>query len=133
MHVCVSSQCAQIGYRCSHMCRSTSCPCEVSRERRRRALPLFLPRRFCTSDPRTWELAAPTIDPTSSWLLPRSTTIGWLNGEDTMSSRHLWWGPPAHTFWDHCFARENGSSHFSLFSTLPLCNACVFKFTKYVV
>ena len=54
------------------------------------------------SDPRTWELAAPTIDPTSSWLLLRSTAIGWLNEEDTMSSRHLWWGPPAPTFWDHC-------------------------------
>ena len=54
------------------------------------------------SDPRTWELAAPTIDPTSSWLLPRSTAIGWLNEEDRMSSRHLWWGPPAPTFWDHC-------------------------------
>ena len=54
------------------------------------------------SDPRTWELAAPIIDPTSSWLLSRSTTIGWLNEEDTMSLRHLWWGPPAPTFWDHC-------------------------------
>ena len=42
-----------------------------------------------SSDPRTWVLAAPTIDPTSSWLLPRSTAIGWLNEEDTMSSRHL--------------------------------------------
>ena len=54
-----------------------------------------------SSDPRTWELAAPTIDPTSSWLLPRSTAIGWLSEEDTMSSWHLWWGPPAPTFWDH--------------------------------
>ena len=53
------------------------------------------------SDPRTWELAAPTIDPTSSWLLPRSTAVGWLNEEETMSSRHLWWGPPAPTFWNH--------------------------------
>ena len=43
-----------------------------------------------SSDPRTWELEAPTIDPTSSWLLPRSTAIGWLNEEDTMRSRHLW-------------------------------------------
>ena len=56
---------------------------------------------FDSSDPRTWELAAPTIDPTSSWLLPRSTAIGWLSEEDTMSSWHLWWGPPAPTFWDH--------------------------------
>ena len=55
-----------------------------------------------SSDPRTWELAAPTIDPTSSWLLPRSTAIAWLNEEDTMSSWHLWWGLPAPTFWDHC-------------------------------
>ena len=53
------------------------------------------------SDPRTWELAAPTIVPNSSWLLPRSTDIGLLNEEDTMSSRHLWWGLPAPTFWDH--------------------------------
>ena len=122
----------------------------------------------CASDPRTWELAAPTIHPTSSWLLPRSTAIGWLNEEDTMSSRHLWWGPPAPTFWDHwsvhqcaqiwyqrshnyrgtscpweasresggvrcpCFflvtlARENDSSHFSLFSSLPSFNA-IFRF-----
>ena len=58
------------------------------------------------SDPRTWELTAPTIDPTSSWLLPHSTAIGWLNEEDTMSSRHLWWGPPAPTFWDHCYMNE---------------------------
>ena len=54
-----------------------------------------------TSDPRTWELAAPITDPTRSWLLPLSTAIGWLNEEDTMSSRHLWWGPPAPMFWDH--------------------------------
>ena len=53
------------------------------------------------SDPRTLELAVPTTDPTSSWLLPRSTAIGWLNEEDTMSSRHLWWGPPAPMFWYH--------------------------------
>ena len=53
------------------------------------------------SDPRTWELAAPTIDPTISWLLPRSTAIGWLKEEDAMCSRHLWWGPPAPTFWNH--------------------------------
>ena len=57
--------------------------------------------RIWGSDPRTWELAAPTIVPTSSWLLPRSTAIGWLNEEDPISSRHLWWGPPALTFWDH--------------------------------
>ena len=59
-------------------------------------------RPLTSSDPRTWELAAPIIDPTSSWLLPRSTAIGWLNEEGKMSSRHLWWGLPAPTFWDHC-------------------------------
>ena len=64
----------------------------------------FLP---WNSDPRTWELTAPTIDPTSSWLLPHSTAIGWLNEEDTISSWHLWWGPPALTFWCHC--REIGA------------------------
>ena len=42
------------------------------------------------SDPRTWEMAAPTIDPTSSWLFPRSTAIGGLNKDDTMNSWHLW-------------------------------------------
>ena len=41
------------------------------------------------------------MDPTSSWLLPRSTAIGWLNEEDTMSSKHLWWGPFTSTFCEH--------------------------------
>ena len=50
-----------------------------------------------------WKLVAPTIGPTSSWLLSRSTAISWLNEEDTISSWHLWWGPPAPTFWDHCY------------------------------
>ena len=43
-----------------------------------------------------------TMDPTSTWLLPRSTAIGWLNEEDTMSSKHLWWGPFTSTFCEHC-------------------------------
>ena len=43
------------------------------------------------------------MDATSSWLLPRSTAIGWLNEEDTMSSKHLWWGPFTSTFWEHWF------------------------------
>ena len=38
----------------------------------------------------------------SPWLLPRSTAIGWLNEEDTMSSQHLWWGPFTSTFCEHC-------------------------------
>ena len=42
------------------------------------------------------------MDPTSSWLLPRSTAIGWLNEEDTISSKHLWWGPFTSTFCEHC-------------------------------
>ena len=41
------------------------------------------------------------MDHTSSWLLPRSTAIGWLNEEDTMSSKHLWWGPFTSTFCEH--------------------------------
>ena len=48
----------------------------------------FSPLQTGSSDPRTWELAAPTIDSTSSWLLSRSTAIGWLSEEDTMSFRH---------------------------------------------
>ena len=31
------------------------------------------------------DVTAPNMDPTSSWLLPRSTAIGWLNEEDTIS------------------------------------------------
>ena len=46
----VHTQCAQIWYRRSHNYRSTSCPWEASRERRRRALPFFLPRRSCTRE-----------------------------------------------------------------------------------
>ena len=42
--------CAQIGCRCSNNYRSTSCPCKASRERRRRALHLFLSRRSCTRE-----------------------------------------------------------------------------------
>ena len=56
---------------------------------------LHLILQTLTSYPGTWELAAPTMDPTSSCLLPLSTAIGWLNEEDAMSSRHLWWRPPA--------------------------------------
>ena len=43
-------QCAQIEYRRSNNYRSTSCPCEASRERRRRAQSLFLSRRSCTRE-----------------------------------------------------------------------------------
>ena len=43
------------------------------------------------------------MDPISSWLLPRSTAIGWLNEEDTMSSKHLWWGPFTSTFCEHWY------------------------------
>ena len=69
-----------------------------------RTLPIFLSLSVVhTSDRRTWELAAPTIVPNSSWLLPRSTAIDLLNEEDTLSSRHLWWGPPAPTFWVHWY------------------------------
>ena len=39
-----------------------------------------------------------TMYATSSWLLPRSPAIGWLNEEDAMSSIHLWWRPPAPMF-----------------------------------
>ena len=63
------------------------------------------------------------MDPTSSWLLPRSTAIGWLNEEDTMSSKHLWWGPFTSTFCEHCtgffqfgrFPASNVPSSFSVY------------------
>ena len=41
---------------------------------------------------------APTMDPTSSWFLPRSTARSWLNEEDAMS----WWEKKSYAFWDHC-------------------------------
>ena len=81
--------------------------------------------RPADNDPRTWELAAPTIHPTSSWLLPRSTAIGWLNKEDTMSSRHLWWGPPALTFWDHC--QQSGRGHYLRYPVILCINFAFHK------
>ena len=72
------------------------------------------------SDLRTWKLGAPTMDPTSSWLLPRSTAIGWLNKEVALSSRHLWWGPPAPTLWDHCFSSLTGASYWTYANEMPL-------------
>ena len=111
-------QCAQIANRGTYKHDCTPYPCEASRERWRGALLLIFHcrshtrERLLLSDLRTWELAAPTIVPNSSWLLPRSTAIGLLNEEDTKSSRHLWWGPPAPTFWEHC------SYYFSSFSSL---------------
>ena len=54
-----------------------------------------------SSDPRTWELAAPTIDASSSLCLPHSTNLWQLSEEAVMSWWGVWWGPPAPTFWDH--------------------------------
>ena len=90
------------------------------------------------SDPRTWELAAPTIDPTSSWLLPRSTAIGWLNEEDRMSSWHLWWGPPAPTFWDHCQQYDTFVISEKVRNFVPKYRICLLSFLiaidrKYIV
>ena len=34
-----------------------------------------------------------------------------------MSSRHLWWGPPAPTFWDHCCEVVENLPHASRPST----------------
>ena len=51
------------------------------------------------------------MDPTSSLLLPRSTAIGLLNEEDTMSSKHLWWGPFTSTFCEHCFEHHLWSEY----------------------
>ena len=62
--------------------------------------------RYCDtpvdSDPRTWELAAPTIDASNSLCLPHSTNLWQSSEEEAMSWWGLWWGPPAPTFWDHC-------------------------------
>ena len=55
-----------------------------------------------TSVRRTWTWTVPTMDHTRSWLIPRSTAIGWLNEEDTMSSKHLCWGPFTSTFCEYC-------------------------------
>ena len=77
--------------------------------------------------------AAPTIDPTSSWLLLRSTAIGWLNKEDTMSSRHLWWGPPAPTFWDHWSAgAEEPTLHRKRKTTMTHAPSSASFLTKYL-
>ena len=54
------------------------------------------------SDPRTWELAAPTIDASSSLCLPYSTNLWQSSKEEAMSWWGLWWGSPAPTFCDHC-------------------------------
>ena len=43
---------------------------------------------MCASDPRTWELAAPTIDASSSLCLPHSTNLWQSSEEEAMS----WWG-----------------------------------------
>ena len=53
------------------------------------------------------------MDPTSSWLLPRSTTIGGWNEEDTMSSKHLWWGPFTSTFCEHWRALSSIPTRFT--------------------
>ena len=62
------------------------------------------------------------MDATSSWLPPRSTAIGWLNEEDTMSSKHLWWGPFTSTFYGHCCSvkqKEKGEGRRSSAIYLP--------------
>ena len=58
--------------------------------------------RCLPSDPRTWELAASTIDASSSLCLPHSTNLLQSSEEEAMSCWGLRWGPPAPTFWDHC-------------------------------
>ena len=54
-----------------------------------------------SSDPRTWELAAPTVGASSSLCLPHSSNLWQSSEEEAMSWWCLWWGPPAPTFWDH--------------------------------
>ena len=48
------------------------------------------------------KIFAPTMDPTSSWFLPRSTARSWLNEEDAMSWWDAWWEQKSYAFWDHC-------------------------------
>ena len=55
----------------------------------------------CRSDPRTWELAAPTTDASRSLCLPYSTNLWQSSEEEAMRWWGLWWGPPAPTFWGH--------------------------------
>ena len=54
------------------------------------------------SDARMRKIFAPTMDPTSSWFLPRSTARSWLNEEDAMSWLDAWWEQKSYAFWDHC-------------------------------
>ena len=49
------------------------------------------------------KIFAPTMDPTSSWFLPRSTARSWLNEEDAMSWWDAWWEQKSYAFWDHCY------------------------------
>ena len=69
------------------------------------------PRSSPLSDPRTWELAAPSIDATSSLCLPHSTNVWQSSEKEAMSWWGLWWGPPAPTFWDHCLHSDNGTEY----------------------
>ena len=54
------------------------------------------------SDPRTWELAAPTIDASSSLCLPHSTNLWQSSEKEAMSWWVVWWGPPPPTFSGYC-------------------------------
>ena len=74
------------------------------------------PKSRQSSDPRTRELATPTMNGPTLWLLPGSTGIVWWNEKETMSSRHLWWGLPAPTFWPHCVKVAQMSRWCSWFS-----------------
>ena len=54
------------------------------------------------SDLRTWDLAAPTIDASSSLRLPHLTNLWQWREEEAMTWRSLWWRPLISTLWDHC-------------------------------
>ena len=64
-----------------------------------------------SSDPRMRKIFAPTMDPTSSWFLPRSTARSWLNEEDAMSWWDAWWEQKSYAFWDHWPAASPSSPH----------------------
>ena len=54
------------------------------------------------------------------WEIESWNPLGWLNEEDTMSSKHLWWGPFTSTFCKHCFSESECLSSASRFYLLEV-------------
>ena len=55
----------------------------------------------CASVHRLRKIFAPTMDPTSSWFLPRSTARSLLNEEDAMSWWDPWWEQKPYAICEH--------------------------------